>query len=394
MDARAFVDTTYGVVTVDRVGSWPHGYYMPGPIPRHLEVDDATTSAVAGAEKAVNFLAGMATMLPAPDVLLAHSLTNEALSSSRIEGTQASLSDVVVASGDRGVIASEDVREVINYRDALLEGVRLLETLPLTQRLFCEVHRVLMTGVRGQEKTPGEIRRSPVWVGGSGVTPEGATYIPPLPEKIPELLSDWENFVNTPGVEGYSVVVRQALMHYQFETIHPFLDGNGRVGRVLIVLLMISDGVFQRPLMGMSNYFERHKSEYYDRLQAVREKGDMAGWVRFFAKAVYDEATLQAHRLQALVRIRETYLDQAGSLRPVMGELVDVLLDTPVVSVSRVQAALQVSQPTAARMLAEAERLGWVVSLGRSGLGGRQRWYAKDFWDITTDESPGFTVAG
>lgn len=394
MDARDFVDTTYGVVTGDHMGSWPHGYYLPAPIPRHLEVDASTTSAIARAEKALSFLAGMATMLPALDGLLAQSLASEALSSSRIEGTQASLSDVVVASGDHAVIASEDVREVINYKDALLEGVRLLQTLPLTQRLFCEVHRVLMTGVRGQEKTPGEIRRSPVWVGGVRSTPEGATYIPPLPEKIPDLLSDWENFVNTPGVEGSSVVVRQALMHYQFETIHPFLDGNGRVGRVLIVLMMISDGVFQRPLMGMSSFFERHKSEYYDRLQAVREKGDMAGWVRFFAGAVYDEATRQAGRLQALVTVRESYLNQARSLRPAMGKLVDVLLNTPVVTVSRVQEAFGVSQPTAARMLAEAEKLGWLVPLGRSGLGGRRRWYAKDFWDITTDESPGFTVAG
>ena len=394
MDARAFVDTTYGVVTVDHLGSWPHGYYLPAPIPRNLEVDDNTTSAIARAEKALGFLAGMATMLPAADVFLAQSLASEALSSSRIEGTQASLSDVVVASGDHAVIASEDVREVINYKDALLEGVRLLQTLPLTQRLFCEVHRVLMTGVRGQEKTPGEIRRSPVWVGGVRSTPEGATYIPPLPEKIPDLLSDWENFVNTPDPESSSVVVRQALMHYQFETIHPFLDGNGRVGRVLIVLMMISDGVFQRPLMGMSNYFERHKSEYYDRLQAVREKGDMAGWVRFFAGAVHDEATRQARRLQALVTIRESYLNQARTLRPAMGKLVDVLLDTPVVSVPRVQEALDVSRPTAVKMVKEAESLGWLLSLGRTGLGGLQRWYAKDFWDVTTDESPGFTVAG
>jgi Fic family protein len=394
MDARAFVDTTYGVVTLDRIGSWPHGYYLPGPIPRSLDLDDATDIAVARADKALNFLAGMSAMLPSPDVLLAQSLTSEALSSSRIEGTQASLSDVVVASSNHADIASEDVREVINYREALLEGVRLLQTLPLTQRLFCDVHRVLMTGVRGQEKTPGEIRRSPVWVGGVSSTPEGATYIPPVPEKIPELLSDWENFVNTPGPGGSSVVVRQALAHYQFETIHPFLDGNGRVGRVLIVLMMITDGVFQRPLMGMSSFFERHKSEYYDRLQAVREKGNMAGWVTFFAGAVYDEATRQAQRLQALVAIRESYLDQAKSLRPAMGKLVDVLLETPVVSVPQVQVALGVSRPTAVKIVREAENLGWLVSLGRKGLGGLQRWYAKDFWDITTDESPGFSVNG
>lgn len=227
MDRRAFIDTTYGVVTSDPGASWPHGYYLPGPISRSLELDDDTDRIVARAENALHVLAGMSMMLPAPDVLLAHSLTGEALSSSRIEGTEASLSDVIVASTDHAAIASEDVREVINYREALIEGLSLLATLPLTQRLFCEVHRVLMTGVRGHEKTPGEIRRSPVWVGGVGQTPEGATFIPPLPEKIPELLSDWENFVNTPGLGSHSVVVRQALMHYQFETIHPFLDGNG-----------------------------------------------------------------------------------------------------------------------------------------------------------------------
>jgi Fic family protein len=389
MDARAYVDTTYGAVTADHTGSWPHGYYLPGPIPRALELDADTNRAVARAENALHMLAGMGALLPVPEILVAQSLATEALSSSRIEGTQASLSDVVAAGADGDAIASEDVREVVNYRQALLEGLSLLETLPLTQRLFCEIHRVLMTGVRGQEKTPGEIRRSPVWVGGVGVTPEGATYIPPLPEKIPELLSDWENFVNTPGLGDHSVVVRQALMHYQFETIHPFLDGNGRVGRALIVLMMITDGILQRPLMGMSSFFDRHRSEYYDRLQAVREKGHMDGWVRFFAGAVYDEATRQAERLQALVKIRESYLGQAASFRPAMAKLVDVLLETPVVSVPRVQAALGVSRPTAVKALKDAESTGWVVPLGRTGLGGLQRWYAKDFWDVTTDESPG-----
>lgn len=166
------------------------------------------------------------------------------------------------------------------------------------------------------------------------------------------------------------------------------------MGRALIVLMMLTDGVFQRPLMGMSRSFDQHRREYYDRLQAVREKGDMAGWVRFFARAVHDEASHQTQRLQALVTIRESYLAQAASYRPAMAKLIDVLLETPVVTVKRVQSAFGVSQPTAARMLADAERLDWIVSLGRSGLGGRQRWYAKDFWDVTTNESPRLIVEG
>ncbi|MBK8447951.1 MAG: Fic family protein [Micropruina sp.] len=172
----------------------------------------------------------------------------------------------------------------------------MAKTLPITQRLVLQVHEVLLRGVRGEEKNPGELRSSPVWVGPAGATPETATYVPPLPEHLPHLMTDWEYFVNDDG-KRLPALIQAALMHYQFETIHPFLDGNGRVGRLLINLLLMERGRLPLPLLYLSSYFESNRQAYYDRLQAVRESADIDGWLVFFLTAVKsqaDDAVLRA----------------------------------------------------------------------------------------------------
>jgi Fic family protein len=384
MKRSLYRDTTYGVVEDDLLGSWPHGYFMPVVLPRELSLTPDTLAAVDQAHLALGKLDGSASLLPPRVNILAPSLAQDALSSSRIEGTIASLSDVIASELSPSDVASEGVREVTNYMAALHRGVELIDTLPLTHRLFSEVHRVLLTGVRGSEKTPGELRTTPVWVGGPGVGPADARFIPPIPSRLPELITDWENYVNRG--EGGSAVVRSALAHYQFETIHPFLDGNGRVGRVLIVLQLIADGIMSRALFGVSTYIDEHRSEYYERLQAVRERGDMDGWVRFFARAVSAEATIHAHRLATLTSLRQRYLADAAGARQSLVAFIDVLFRYPVITVSGVQAQLELSQPTAAKLIQDGEALGWLRSLGRSGRGGKQRWFAHEIWGATTNE--------
>lgn len=244
---------------------------------------------LAEAAHALGRLDGFAQLIQDPELLLGPSMIQEALSSSRIEGTQASLSDVLSAESESEPIRDENLREVDNYLSAIKQGVTLLERLPLTQRFFCALHETLLTGVRGEEKHPGEVRRSPVWIGSPSGRPESAKFIPPHQDHLGELLGDWEKFVNEPTT-SMQVLVKCALMHYQFETIHPFLDGNGRIGRLLIGFMLIREGVLPAPILHISGFFETHRDEYYSSLEAVRETGAMEEWVLFFAEAVRVQA--------------------------------------------------------------------------------------------------------
>lgn len=382
MRSRDFTSTEFGVLTKKPLASWPHQYYLPALLPRELPLRPETVAAVSRADLALGKLAGLSMLIDDPALLLGPALAQEALASSRIEGTEASLSEVLSAENDDAPIQNENLREVANYLDAIRQGTELIKTWPLTMRFFCALHETLLTNVRGDEKSPGELRRSPVWIGSADARPETARFIPPHHEDLGPLLTDWERFVNE--ASSMPPVLRAALMHYQFETIHPFLDGNGRIGRLLIGFELMHDGVLSAPILHISGYFESHRNQYYDRLQAVRERGEIDEWIQFFAAAVEHQANESAQRISALLAIRERYRSDVRGDRSQIGDLIDVLLHTPVVTVGTVVRELQVTQPTGSNLLRKAETRGWVRSAGRWGRGGKERWVADEIWRAVT----------
>jgi Fic family protein len=363
--------TPFGRVAWDRLGSWDYPYFLPAPIVDYLELDLATLEIVTSAERELGRLSGAVTSAKDFELLSGTGSLIESLASSQIEGTQSTLDEVLSNEIPMSEIQSPDLREVFNHQSANELGLGLLRELPLSQRLFLRLQKELLSDVRGAERTPGEIRRSPVWVGGSG--PENSTYIPPLPHHLPELLADWEKFVNSAPKQ---LVVWLALSHYQFETIHPLLDGNGRVGRILIELQLVQSGLLPRPALGISGYFERNRTEYYQRLQAVRESGEMMNWISFFANGVYEQARRSRELLVKLVALKEEYL----GLLPERSELVVTLIKNPLPTVTRIMTELSVSQPTASKYLALATNAGITKSLGKSGRGNKERWVVTKTW--------------
>lgn len=382
MRSTDFISTRFGSLVTKPLAAWPHEYFLPSAIPRQLVLEPETVAAVSRADLALGKLAGLAMLIDDPALLLGPALAQEALASSRIEGTEASLSEVLSAENADVPIENENLREVANYLRAIEQGAELIKTWPLTLRFFCALHQTLLTDVRGEEKSPGELRRSPVWIGSPNARPETARFIPPHHEDLGALLADWERFVNDPST--MPPVLRAALMHYQFETIHPFLDGNGRIGRLLIGFELMHDKVLTAPILHISGYFESHRNEYYDRLQAVRERGEIDQWIQFFSAAVEHQANEGAGRISTLLTIRERYRTQARGDRSQIGDLIDVLLENPVVTVSAVVRELGVTQPTGSNLLHKAETLGWVRSAGRWGRGGKERWVAGEIWSAVT----------
>ena len=381
MDGGAYVESQFGKPWREPGNRWAFTYYLPAPIPRDLPLSSPIVAAMSDADAALGHLQGLAMIITDPSLLIGPYLRREALASSRIEGTQASLSDLFQSEVD-ATARDDDTEEVRRYLEATNLAHSLVASLPLTQRLVLQVHEVLLQGVRGEEKYPGEYRTSPVWVGRAGATPDDATYVPPLPAHLPDLMRDWEYFVNQDG-RHLPALIHAALMHYQFETIHPFLDGNGRIGRLLINLLLMERGRLPMPLLYLSSYFETYRQTYYDRLQGVRQSGDIDGWLMFFLQAVQSQANDAVERSRELVATRESYLREALQTRSNLAALVDVILRNPVVTVKSVELALELTNQGARALIRSAESRGWLRSLGgRRGRGGREFWVAPRILDI------------
>lgn len=248
---------------------------------------------------------GMLAGIQNADVLLSPLSTQEAVLSSRIEGTQATMGEVLEF--EAGEMASSparlaDIHEVLNYRSALREAEWLLQEIPLSRRLIRSVHKVLLSGVRGEHKSPGEYRRVPNWIGPPGCSMEEARFVPIDAGRLPDAMSAWEKFAHS---ETPDLLVKLAILHAEFEALHPFLDGNGRIGRMLIPLFMWQDGLIRRPMFYISAYFEARRDEYYARLRAVSEMGDWTGWCRFFLQGVQAQAQENANRMQAILGLYE-----------------------------------------------------------------------------------------
>lgn len=377
MHADDYAKTPFGAPARRPGDRWAFTYYLPSPLPRRVDLTDDVVLALSEADAALGLLSGLGRLIEDPEVLLGPLLTREALASSKIEGTNATLSEVLQAEAALGgPRSSDDVAEVERYLAATRQGIALIDDLPFTQRLIRALHATLMEGVRGEDKQPGELRRTPVWVGAAGATPDTATFVPPLPEHLPDLLSDWERFVNEPP--RTPVLVRCALMHYQFETIHPFLDGNGRIGRLLVGLLLLSEGRLSRPLLYLSGYLEANRDEYYARLQGVRERGDITGWLLFFLRAVAHQSHDAVVRASRLVELRERHNVQARMDRSRVSAIVPLIFTTPFLSVRRVERTLGVTTQGARNLLLRAEGYGWLEPLGSIGRGGAAVWVARD----------------
>ncbi len=366
-------------------GRWGFYRYVPECLPRKLALDSTTVLALSKADTALGRLAGAGRLLPNPHLLVGPYVTAEAVASSRIEGTQASLSDVFEANATGRSTPGSDVLEVQNYIAAMATGLRQLEDMPLCLRLIRDVHAVLMSGVRGQERRPGELRTSPNWIGSSTDTPEDAAFVPPLPDEMGPLLGDLEQFLNEDA--PLPVLVRCALAHYQFETIHPFLDGNGRLGRLLAVFYLVQQQLLPQPLLYLSAYFEQHRSEYYDHLQAVRERGQLQEWLQFFLTAVAVQAGDAVARAERLSDVRERYRQETATSRSRAPEVVDMIMANPYITVRQVQEGLGISQPGALNLIRRLEGLGWLRQLGTHGRGGRAFWVAPEVLSTISDTS-------
>jgi len=352
-----------------------HGYvaYFPAPVPRSLDLPAATVARLADAEASLGRLAGIGRLLPKPELLVKPYLLREALSSTRIEGTQASLAEVLEADATGGV-PNADVEEVVNYIEAMRWGLGRLERLPMSTRLLREMHRRLMSGVRGRERAPGELRRTQNWIGAPGSTVETADFVPPPPSELAGLLSDWEVFANEES--EMPLLAQNALLHSQFETIHPFLDGNGRLGRLLIVFFLVTRGRLPAPLLYLSTHLERHRDEYYSALQDIRESGNPVPWIELFLTAVQVEADDALRRGDRLIEVRERYLEVASALSsPNAHALVDLICENPVMTARSVEARLAVSRPTALRLLRRMEEHG-VLRASDAGQRGQRRYVA------------------
>lgn len=365
-----------------------HGFhsFIPAPIPRDLALDPQTVLTLSEADTALGRLAGAGRLLRNSHILVEPYITREAVASSRIEGTQASMAEVFQAAAGGGTSAEgSDVREVRNYIEAMNRGLARLAELPLCLRLIKEIHGVLMRGVRGRERQPGEFRSSPNWIGSPNDRPETAIFVPPPPDQLGNVLADLESFMNEVDIP-LPPLVRCGLLHCQFETIHPFLDGNGRIGRLLIVFYLVQKGRLPVPLLYTSSYFEQNRREYYERLQAVRERGELQQWLQFFLTAVALQATDAVVRAEHLADLREMYRRELASSRSRAHEVVDLMLTNPVLTVRRVQQSLHVTQPGAQNLINSLRERGWLQALEFRGPGGRRYWLAAEVADVLEPE--------
>ncbi len=378
MDPTNFVARKWGRATT--IGSSaPYAAFLPQPLPRELILDAETIMKLSQADSALGRLAGAGRLLPNPHILVNAYIIREAVSSSRIEGTQASVTEVLEAAVT-GVTPRNDIREVTNYIAALEHGLRRLDDIPLTLRLIKEMHAILMHDVRGHEQTPGEIRTSQNWISSPDNRPGTARFVPPPANALADALQAWEQYLHDENPQ-LPPLIRCALLHYQFETIHPFLDGNGRLGRLFIVLFLIGQGQLPAPLLYVSSYFEQRKSEYYDRLQYVRERGEVKEWLILFLDAVAVQAADAVARSEQLSDLREQYRIALTGSRSRAIEVVDLLLTHPILTVRYVMAELGVSQPGANNLLRQLTDLQ-ILTVQGEGRGVRHRWFAHDVLDV------------
>lgn len=331
------------------------------------------------ADRDVARLDAIASLLPNPDLFVAMYVRHEAVLSSQIEGTQSTLEDILAfeADGTRDD-TPKDVEEVVNYVRAMNHGLARLPDFPLSLRLMREVHAELMRGVRGGDKSPGEFRTSQNWIGGRGSTLATAAFVPPPPHELMNTLGALEQFLHQARTT-VPLLLRCGLVHAQFETIHPFLDGNGRVGRLLITLMLCEDGALSRPLLYLSLYLKANRAEYYDRLTAIRSQGHWEQWLAFFLRGVSVTARIATQTARDIVALREVH--RAAVARNARAlTLLDALYQQPTVSVNKVAKMVGCTFPTATKLVRDFEARGWLHEV--TGYERNRLWRYQPYVDL------------
>jgi len=333
--------------------------FVPDPLPPEISWTPGLVRALSDADRTIGKLAGEGGRLPNPHLLIRPFVRREAVLSSKIEGTQATLGELLAAEAGAAVERSPaDLREVGNYVVALEYGIKRLKTLPLSLRLVRELHEKLMRGVRGDRATPGEFRRSQNWIGPPGCTLANATYVPPPPGEIMACLGDWEKFLHD---RSSPPLVQVALAHSQFEAIHPFLDGNGRVGRLLITLFLVERAILPTPLLYLSAFFEATRRDYYAHLRGITEHGEWEEWLQYFLNGVArqsEDALSRAERINRQLEKWRLTVAGGGSKAPLA--LVDQLAANPYLTIKGAAKRLGVAFTTAQRAVAKLEALSIV----------------------------------
>jgi Fic family protein len=296
--------------------------------------------------------------IPNIDLFISMHVTKEATQSSKIEGTQTQIEEALMDKKNVPAEKRDDWEEVQNYIAAMSSAIKELEELPFSSRLIRNTHRVLMQGVRGEKKQPGEFRNSQNWIGGATISK--ATFIPPIHDNIPKLMGDLENFMHDESLH-LPDLIKIAIMHYQFETIHPFLDGNGRVGRLMITLFLVSCGILKQPVLYLSDYFEKHRADYYDHLMRVRLNDDLSGWVEFFLKGVIETAKSSIQTFDDILKLQkevDAILRSMGARSANAQKVVNHLYKRPIISAERASEVAEVSMPTAYKLINTLEEHG------------------------------------
>ena len=328
----------------------PYWAYVPNPLPPKIELDWELANLLSEANIKLGELSGAGQLLPNPHLLIGPFIRREAVMSSRIENTQSGLDQLFLFEADKTESPRiPDVQELVNYVNAMEYGIEKVQHLPLSSRLLCEIHQVLMKGVRGEHASPGLMRTSQNWIGKPGCTLMDATYIPPPVPEMKECFSELEKYIHSKAKEP--PLIQIALIHYQFEAIHPFVDGNGRIGRILIILLLIEKGALSQPLLYLSDFFEQYKDTYYDLLLNVSQKGDWKAWLTFFLRGICQQSEDALLTIQKLLALKEEYKEIATGYRVprAVNLLIEHLFSSPIISISELVKAWKSTFPTVQR---------------------------------------------
>lgn len=346
-----------------RAGSYVRqleGYraFIPNPLPPEpLNLDWEMQELLSNADRALGRLDGITEILPNPDLFVTMYIRQEAVLSSQIEGTQASLVDLLEYESKSVKNVHKDITEVVNYINAINYGLNRLETLPLSLRLIKEIHLRLLENTRGSNRNPGEFRRSQNWIGAPGCTLQDAAFVPPPVFDMNKSMGDLELFLHNEQLR-LPFLIRVGLAHAQFETIHPFLDGNGRMGRLLITFLLCSSGILKRPLLYLSYYFKKNRYQYYEQLQSVRDNDTWEQWLKFFLSGVYEVSQEATDKARAIIQMREKHRELVNGFGAYSLPLLEYLYQNPIINVTGITNAMGINYSTANRLVRSFSEAG------------------------------------